>query len=81
MNNNNNNELTKTERLILSLAVALGVSAIYAVFAYVVMFVFTALFGRVNMMVTQFVPAFIFYFFSVFFGDIEYNDTIDDKEK
>lgn len=62
---NNNDELTKTEKIIISLFVVFGLSALYAVFAYIVMFIFSALFGTPNMMIAQFVPMFVLCMFSI----------------
>ena len=62
---NNNDELTKTEKIIISLLVVFGLSALYAVFAYIVMFIFGALFGAPNMMIAQFVPMFVLCMFSI----------------
>lgn len=67
---NNNDELTKTEKIIISLLVVLGLSALYAVFAYVVIFIFSVLFGMPNMMIAQFIPMFIMCLFSI-------NDMVD----
>ncbi len=70
---NNNDELTKTEKLIISLLTILGLSALYAVFAYVIIFVFGALFGTPNMMIAQFMPMFIL-------GLLSMNDIVDFKD-
>ena len=62
---NDNNELTKTEKIIISLLVVFGLSALYAVFAYIVMFIFFFFFGAPNMMIAQFVPMFVLCMFSI----------------
>lgn len=81
---NNNDELTKTEKIIISLLTILGLSALYAVFAYIVIFIFSALFGMPNMMIAQFIPMFIMCLFSIndlvsFVSDDINNDGDDDK--
>lgn len=62
---NNNNELTKVEKIIVSLFTVLGVSALYAVCAYLVIFIFSALFGMPNMILAQFIPMFLLGLFSI----------------
>lgn len=80
---NNNDELTKTEEIIISLFAAIGVSALYAVYAYIVIFIFSALFGMPNMILAQFIPMFLLCLFSVkdlvtFKDDNENDDTKED---
>lgn len=70
---NNNNDLTKTEKLIISLLTILGLSALYAVGAYITIFIFSVLFGTPNMMVAQFVPMFILNLLFI-------NDIVDFKD-
>ena len=62
---NNNDELTKTEKIIISLFVVFGLSALYAVFAYIVMFIFSVLFGMPNTIIAQFIPMFLLSLFSI----------------
>lgn len=81
---NNNDELTKTEKIIISLLAILGLSALYAVFAYVVIFIFSALFGMPNMMIAQFIPMFIMCLFFIndlisFVSDDTNNDEDNNK--
>lgn len=62
---NDNNELTKAEEAIVSLFTAIGVSALYAVYAYIVIFIFSVLFGMPNTIIAQFIPMFLLCLFSV----------------
>lgn len=62
---NNNDELTKTEKIIISLLAVFGLSAIYAVFAYIIVFTISLLFGMPNMMIAQFIPMFLLCLFSI----------------
>lgn len=62
---NDNSELTKAEKIIISLFAALGVSALYAVCAYLVVFIFSVLFGMPNMIIAQFIPMFVLCMFSI----------------
>lgn len=62
---NDNSELTKAEKIIISLFTALGVSALYAVCAYLVVFIFSVLFGMPNMIIAQFIPMFVLCMFSI----------------
>ena len=81
---NDNSELTKAEKIIISLFAALGVSALYAVCAYLVVFIFSVLFGMPNMIIAQFIPMFLLCLFSVkdlvtsFKDDDENDDTKED---
>ena len=62
---NDNNELTKAEETIISLFAAIGVSALYAVYAYIIIFIFSILFGMPNTIIAQFIPMFLLSLFSV----------------
>ena len=62
---NDNNELTKAEETIISLFAAIGVSALYAVYAYIIIFIFSVLFGMPNTIIAQFIPMFLLSLFSV----------------
>ena len=62
---NDNNELTKAEETIISLFAATGVSALYAVYAYIIIFIFSVLFGMPNTIIAQFIPMFLLSLFSV----------------
>ena len=80
---NDNNELTKAEEGIISLFAAIGVSALYAVYAYIIIFVFSVLFGMPNTLIAQFIPMFLLCLFSVkdlvtFKDDDENDDTKED---
>lgn len=75
---NNNNELTKTEKAIISFVAVTGLSALYAVFACVIIFVFSALFGVPNMMIAQFIPMFVLSLLSI--NDIIKFTPDNDKE-
>lgn len=81
---NDNNELTKAEETIVSLFTALGVSALYAVYAYIIIFIFSVLFGMPNTIIAQFIPMFLLCLFSVkdlvtsFKDDNENDDTKED---
>lgn len=61
----NNNELTKAEEIIISLLVVFGLSALYAVYAYIIIFIFSVLFGMPNTIIAQFIPMFLLCLFSV----------------
>lgn len=76
---NNNTDLTNTEKTIISIFVALGLAAIYAVYAYIVMFIFVKLFGTANMMIAQFVPAFIICLIDIFGFDVSISDGKDNN--
>lgn len=58
--NNNNNELSNFEKTIVSFVTILGASAIYALFASFVIWIVTKFFGTPNMVMTQFIPCFIY---------------------
>ena len=77
---NDNNELTKAEKTIISLFAAIGVSALYAVYAYIIIFIFSILFGMPNTIIAQFIPMFLLCLFSVkdlvTFKDDDENDDI-----
>ena len=77
---NDNNELTKAEETIISLFAAIGVSALYAVYAYIIIFIFSVLFGMPNTIIAQFIPMFLLCLFSVkdlvIFKDDDENDNI-----
>ena len=81
---NDNNELTKAEETIISLFVAIGVSALYAVYAYIIIFIFSVLFCMPNTIIAQFIPMFLLSLFSVkdlvisFKDDDENDDTKED---
>ena len=80
---NDNNELTKAEETIISLFAAIGVSALYAVYAYIIIFIFSVLFGMPNTIIAQFIPMFLLSLFSVkdlvtFKGDDENDNTKED---
>lgn len=81
---NDNSELTKAEKIIISLFTALGVSALYAVYAYIITFIFSVLFGMPNTIIAQFIPMFLLCLFSVkdlvtsFKDDNENDDTKED---
>lgn len=81
---NDNNELTKAEETIVSLFAALGVFALYAVYAYIIIFIFSVLFGMPNTIIAQFIPMFLLCLFSVkdlvtsFKDDNENDDTKED---
>ena len=80
---NDNNELTKAEEAIISLFAAIGVSALYAVYAYIIIFIFSILFGMPNTIIAQFIPMFLLCLFSVkdlvtFKDDDENDDTKED---
>ena len=80
---NDNNELTKAEKTIISLFAAIGVSALYAVYAYIIIFIFSILFGMPNTIIAQFIPMFLLCLFSVkdlvtFKDDDENDDTKED---
>ena len=81
---NDNNELTKAEETIISLFAAIGVSALYAVYAYIIIFIFSILFGMPNTIIAQFIPMFLLSLFSVkdlvisFKDDDENDDTKED---
>ena len=77
---NDNNELTKAEETIISLFAAIGVSALYAVYAYIIISIFSVLFGMPNTIIAQFIPMFLLCLFSVkdlvTFKDDNENDNI-----
>ena len=81
---NDNNELTKAEETIVSLFAAIGVSALYAVYAYIIIFIFSVLFGMPNTIIAQCIPMFLLCLFSVkdlvtsFKDDNENDDTKED---
>ena len=80
---NDNNELTKAEETIISLFAAIGVSALYAVYAYIIISIFSVLFGMPNTIIAQFIPMFLLCLFSVkdlvtFKDDDENDDTKED---
>ena len=80
---NDNNELTKAEEAIISLFAAIGVSALYAVYAYIIIFIFSILFGMPNTIIAQFIPMFLLCLFSVkdlvtFKDDDENDNTKED---
>ena len=80
---NDNNELTKAGETIISLFAAIGVSALYAVYAYIIIFIFSILFGMPNTIIAQFIPMFLLCLFSVkdlvtFKDDDENDDTKED---
>ena len=80
---NDNSELTKAEETIISLFAAIGVSALYAVYAYIIIFIFSVLFGMPNTIIAQFIPMFLLCLFSVkdlvtFKDDDENDDTKED---
>ena len=80
---NDNNELTKAEETIISLFAAIGVSALYAVYAYIIIFIFSILFGMPNTIIAQFIPMFLLCLFSVkdlvtFKDDDENGNTKED---
>ena len=80
---NDNSELTKAEETIISLFAAIGVSALYAVYAYIIIFIFSILFGMPNTIIAQFIPMFLLCLFSVkdlvtFKDDDENDDTKED---
>ena len=80
---NDNNELTKAEETIISLFAAIGVSALYAVYAYIIIFIFSVLFGMPNTIIAQFIPMFLLSLFSVkdlvtFKDDDENDNTKED---
>ena len=81
---NDNNELTKAEETIISLFAAISVSALYAVYAYIIIFIFSVLFGMPNTIIAQFIPMFLLSLFSIkdlvtsFKDDDENDDTKED---
>lgn len=81
---NDNNELTKAEETIISLFAAIGVSALYAVYAYIIIFIFSVLFGMPNTIIAQFIPMFLLSLFSIkdlvtsFKDDDENDNTKED---
>ena len=81
---NDNNELTKAEEIIISLFAAIGVSALYAVYAYIIIFIFSVLFGMPNTIIAQFIPMFLLCLFSIkdlvtsFKDNNENDDTKED---
>ena len=80
---NDNNELTKAEETIISLFAAIGVSALYAVYAYIIIFIFSILFGMPNTIIAQFIPMFLLSLFSVKDLVISFkdNDENDDTKE